>query len=61
MAMARAMFLFSRGGSIDMRMGVLLTLIILENLEKFFVQAFSDLCHHFDHGLDVCFVPLASL
>ena len=48
---------FETGGSIDTRMGGAWTRILVERLEKSFVQAFSNLCHQ----CDICFVPLASL
>ena len=52
---------FETGGSIDTRMGGPLSRILIENLEKFFGLAFPNLCHRFKGGLNICFVPLASL
>ena len=56
-----AMFLLSKGGSIDTRMGGPLTRILIENPKKFFVYAIFSLWHRCKRGGDQCFVPLASL
>ena len=51
-------FLSKGGGSVDTHMGGPLARIFVESLEKFFVSAFSNLCHCFKLGLAICFVPL---